>query len=519
MKRIKGFTLVELLAVIVVLGILVGIAIVMYTKYVDKTKENITSVEEKNIIAAASSYYEEFKDTKDYIKEDIYDGNMNLTKKTYSCVTLKSLIEKGYFKTDVKFSDSKIDIDKAVIKISTFNGVSDYEIINNPTADTCAYYKMNKDFESVGVPAEAELDNQSVKFDTNISNVNKTRDIYNLDLDLTLETKNIIDNYPVYVLLVLDKSGSMAGNRFKNSRKAAIKLSNTVVGINEASYIGMIQFDNKVSKEIDFRDTPLVENDFKSAGDNTNVIAAFDKAIEKMSALPERSLKYVIFLTDGQPWVTSTSSLYGKGNLPYAKSHYTVCDSGKVSDDCKTALINYRDKLTSMDATLVIVSYDIQITAYQEIATADSSGYYCPNGKLYKGINRCYYESKTDGISTLFDSLSNAVSNLATVKSGLLTGTFNDIITVYDPKTNEEVKELNSLITFDSEKEINISNYDYLFQINNGGVVNCGESTCTFDILNNFELKLFNKDGIQLPSPEITSPQLKINITPDSYLN
>ena len=106
------------------------------------------------------------------------NGKMNLSKKTYSCVTLKSLIEKGYFKPDAKFSDSGIDKDKAIIKISTLNGVSDYELIENPGSNECSYYKVNKEFDSVGVPAETELDNQSVKFDTNISNVNKTRDIY-----------------------------------------------------------------------------------------------------------------------------------------------------------------------------------------------------------------------------------------------------------------------------------------------------------------------------------------------------
>ena len=98
-------------------------------------------------------------------------------------------------------------------------------------------------------------------------------------------------------------------------------------------------------------------------------------------------------------------------------------------------------------------------------------------------------------------------------------GKFNDIITVYDSLTDEVVKELNVNILFDDEIELNENNYRYLFKINNGGVSNCGETSCTFDILNDFELKLFNKDGVQLPSPDVSSPQLKVDITPDSYLN
>ena len=519
MKKIKGFTLIELLATIVILGIIVGITILFYVNSIDNTKEKIMKVEEKNIINAASAYYEEFKDSGEYIKEDIYDGNLNTTKKTYSCVTLKTLIQKGFFKTDAKFSDSEIDIEKAVIKITTVNGVSEYKLITNPTSEDCNYYKLDKEFDSIGVPVETELDNQSIKFNTSISNVKKNRDIYNLNLELTLETKNIVDNYPVYVLLVLDKSGSMKGTKFTNSKNAAISLSETDVGINEASYIGMIQFDNQVSNDIPFRRTPLVDSDFMSASGNTNIIAAFDDALEKMAALPEQSLKYVIFLSDGQPVVTSTNSLYGKGKLPHKKEHYTTCSGNKVTDTCRDALIKYRNQLNDLNATLVIVSYGINISAYRQVAAVDDSGYYCPNSIKYDGSSHCYYESNSDEIASLFDSLSSAVSNLAAVKSGILSGTFNDIITVYDSETNEEVKELNIQISFDDQKIIDEIKYKYLFQINNAGVANCGESSCTFDILNNFELKLFNKDGVQLPSPDVASPQLQVNLTADSYLN
>ena len=519
MKIRKGFTLVELLAVIVILGIIIGLTIVLYTGHMNKVKEDITKIEEKNILNSAEAYYEEFKDSGEYIKEDVYDGLMNSAKTTYSCVTLKSLIEKGYFKPDVKFSDSEIDVNKAIIKISTFNGVSNYEMITNPSSDDCSFYRLEKNFENIGVPTETELDNQSVKFDTNISNVNKIRYIYNLDLDLSLETKNIIDNYPVYVLLVLDKSGSMAGTKFNNSKSAAIKLSKTVVGINNSSYIGMIQFDNEVSNEIDFRRTPLESKDFANAGGNTNIIAAFDNALEKMSALPTQSLKYVIFLSDGQPYITTTSSIYGRGRLPQKKAHYATCTDSKVTDKCREALVGYRDKLNAINTTLVIVSYGIKIDSYKQVAALDNSGYYCPNSIKYDGNSRCYYESNSDQITTLFDSLSNAVSNLASIKSAQLTGKFNDIITVYDSLTDEVVKELNVNILFDDEIELNENNYRYLFKINNGGVSNCGETSCTFDILNDFELKLFNKDGVQLPSPDVSSPQLKVDITPDSYLN
>lgn len=52
----KGFTLVELLATIVILGLLSIITIVSVTKYYEKSKENAVSAFEKNIVTSLESY-------------------------------------------------------------------------------------------------------------------------------------------------------------------------------------------------------------------------------------------------------------------------------------------------------------------------------------------------------------------------------------------------------------------------------------------------------------------------------
>ena len=61
MKKIKsqkGFTLVEILAVIAILGILTGIAIGGIQLLLDKSKEEFYNEQENNMIMAAQSYYQ-----------------------------------------------------------------------------------------------------------------------------------------------------------------------------------------------------------------------------------------------------------------------------------------------------------------------------------------------------------------------------------------------------------------------------------------------------------------------------
>ena len=52
----KGFTMVELLAVIAILGIMVGIAMAAYTRYKDSTREKGYDIMAKSAISGAESY-------------------------------------------------------------------------------------------------------------------------------------------------------------------------------------------------------------------------------------------------------------------------------------------------------------------------------------------------------------------------------------------------------------------------------------------------------------------------------
>lgn len=82
----KGFTLVELLAVIIILSVLALITTISTNTTINNSRTKLTEIQIKNIEKAAESYYlKEAINTSYYDKEEIK-----------SCVNIEYLIEKGY---------------------------------------------------------------------------------------------------------------------------------------------------------------------------------------------------------------------------------------------------------------------------------------------------------------------------------------------------------------------------------------------------------------------------------------
>lgn len=75
----KGFTLVELLAVITILGVVLSITVLSVTSVINNSKNSLSKTQKYNVEEAAKVYY---------LKEGIESDN--------TCVSISDLISKGY---------------------------------------------------------------------------------------------------------------------------------------------------------------------------------------------------------------------------------------------------------------------------------------------------------------------------------------------------------------------------------------------------------------------------------------
>ena len=120
MRKKNGFTLVELLSTVVILGVVLSVTVYIVMKNINKAKDNADLITYNNIKSAAKVYNDEVASYWN-IKDD-YE---------YSCISLGNMIEIGYFdentinKSDKLSKDTMLkvirDKDSKVIKETSFS--------------------------------------------------------------------------------------------------------------------------------------------------------------------------------------------------------------------------------------------------------------------------------------------------------------------------------------------------------------------------------------------------------------
>lgn len=135
-KTKKGFTLVELLAVIVVITLISGVGIITYLKTINNSKSKATLLAINNIKEAAYLYSKEGTDEIEWVNSYGEDGKES---GKYACVSVQQLINKGYFKDN--FLDKEIyknsEIDKnTFIKVSMGTNNDNLKVVVNEKNDT-----------------------------------------------------------------------------------------------------------------------------------------------------------------------------------------------------------------------------------------------------------------------------------------------------------------------------------------------------------------------------------------------
>lgn len=121
----KGFTLVELLAVIIILGLLTIIAIPSIIGILNNEKENISDSMKNVIINASSLYIEDNSGVYPKVNNNVY------------CIKLESLVNDNRLSKPLKdpVTNKEIDLNK-YIKVSIINDLYNYDIV-----DICTEYK------------------------------------------------------------------------------------------------------------------------------------------------------------------------------------------------------------------------------------------------------------------------------------------------------------------------------------------------------------------------------------------
>ena len=157
-KKKQGFTLVELLAVVVIISVVLGIVGYAVTNIIKTSKDESTALAIANIKSSARIYVEE--NTKKVSWQQVQENH----NKKYSCVSINELVNKNLLKKDVK--EEHPDIKYVIVTKDENDTIISEELdeenicsfdefaIEIPTKEYCndnlTYNKANQDL--VGVP-------------------------------------------------------------------------------------------------------------------------------------------------------------------------------------------------------------------------------------------------------------------------------------------------------------------------------------------------------------------------------
>ena len=105
----RGFTLIEILAAVTILGILSIVAIVSVNKVIQKSKQNHYITAENNLEMAGQSYLQQ---NRDYLPKTIGQKKK---------IPLKTLVDKNYIEPIKDYSDNECDLDNSYVQVFKYS--------------------------------------------------------------------------------------------------------------------------------------------------------------------------------------------------------------------------------------------------------------------------------------------------------------------------------------------------------------------------------------------------------------
>lgn len=560
-KRKNGFTLVELLAVILVMGIVTSIGIFSFMSYMEKSKEKLLKIEVEQIKIAANAYIKEVElrgDYKYYIVKDEVTG-----KDIYkSCVSISNLQSNGYYNGDLDFKNSEHY--NSVVMVQKIDGVTSYEVVidedddNNIDGEILLYCwadsysgdtndnsdvqveNKNPDDTDVNLDVEIEKTVNDNEFDVTMSFDANVRKVISETVTVT-NSDQLVD-----VMIILDNSGSMGSTcdftktpstHYEKAAAAAKSLSNEIRNNFKNSRIGLIQFNNKAELSRGFSKKPITNDILKCAPYTTNTVHALALGLEQfindVQKKPDGSLedvkKYVILLTDGIP-----NESYNGDSTCYNGINPSLSMS---SDPCSQTLLKYSNLYQSNGVNVLVIgygfsNYNSQYDAFREMASSNIDGL-C-NGADYKdakGVEHCYYSAGSNNISNVFKQITESIQN-DVVKSLVnrveILGTFSDDL-IFEDSSGNVVSEIRISVDVTDDK-IDINNklnetFQYRLKTKNVkfdcDIDAVGDKVCSknINVFDSYKLVLYNDDKVVGTYSLSSMPTITVSKGFSSYLN
>lgn len=495
----RGFTLIELLVVIAIISVIFSIGFVIVFKGLNNSDSDLSMAIENLILDAVEQYVLEYGNDDEW-SEEVEVGGVRS-----SCVTIDSLINYGYFKgNEEKIRDFK---ERYFVKVTMKNGIASYEFIElNKLYEVCKYYDNKTEIIDNGnastVIKEKDSDNVLGNFNYIVTKIDDKVFETDIDFKINFEINEVVTTVvpPVYVMMVLDRSGSMSGNKYTMAKSAVVDFSNIILNdsnvpgakiglITYASFPGLVRtFENKSLENVNFGSATGTTDTGGAINLAKNTIMNFSKE--------EDALVFTILLFDGMPNNEST-------------------------------LITAATELKNIGSKLIVVGYEFAANdTLKRIATNDSV--FCEDSS-YSGY--CYYNSSVVDVGNLFSNLSKTI--VENVKSTdvkevkvilsspkLENGTEPLFMIEQNGKMVDSVEKVVKLDNLNESVELSIKE-KYNLIINDNFFDLCKENTvCDQSVYFDIEIVLVYEDGTssikisneQLPSFKVTSTETgKVN--------
>ena len=156
----KGYTLIELLAVILIISLIITLSIFGIIKAINSSKEKATTLSEKSIKEAAETYATEKNDNNNYWL-DITDKDITDKENKYFCITIEELMNKGLLDKKANIESKDFDIHSYVLvkknKVTMVN--SKAEILTKDKANSDGYKVCMGNIVNEEVTVYPKLDN------------------------------------------------------------------------------------------------------------------------------------------------------------------------------------------------------------------------------------------------------------------------------------------------------------------------------------------------------------------------